>query len=427
MAGTDNSPNRSLFSGHVIVVGGGVVGASIAWELRRRQNERGATTSARVTVIDQHDEPIHGRSGAADSGTSTNTTIAAAGILPAPDPGFGDAVEQLRCISHPLHAKWSRRLRDETGIDNGLVRCGGIYLATRPGEVAAMAASVADWRMSGIDVQDLSVEDVARDQPAIADVVRRNRRSMFRAWYVPDEHRIHAVNHLAALRSACLHCGVRWRASTIVKEIDSVESSAENTGQRALRLIDAQGNSTQDGNPSNEDGEMISADAVVLATGAWTSLLGPSFPVPRNIYPVRGQMLCYRDAGSMDRPFGISRIINEGHRYLVPRGDGTLLVGSNEEEAGFDCRTTQTQLDRMRQWAGQWVSRLASESPIDSWAGLRPASMDTFPYIGRVPETDNVFVAAGHFRSGIHLSCGTALLIADMLEDKPPLMDLSPF
>jgi glycine oxidase len=140
------------------------------------------------------------------------------------------------------------------------------------------------------------------------------------------------------------------------------------------------------------------------------------------IMPIRGQMLLYQS----ELPL-VTHIINEGNRYLVPREDGFLLAGSVEEEAGYLCETTDESLALIRQWAEATLPILREMPVVKSWAGLRPGSYDGFPYLGLAPGTHNLYIAAGHFRSGLHLSCGTAVLMADMMLGQPAKMDLTPF
>jgi glycine oxidase len=116
-----------------------------------------------------------------------------------------------------------------------------------------------------------------------------------------------------------------------------------------------------------------------------------------------------------------------GSQYLVPRQDGRVLVGSTEEDVGFDKQTTAEAGEKLRELAAHTVPVLR-EAPVENhWAGLRPGSADGRPYLGRVPGMQNLFVAAGHFRSGLQLSIMSGLLMRDVLLGRPPSMDLAPF
>lgn len=169
-------------------------------------------------------------------------------------------------------------------------------------------------------------------------------------------------------------------------------------------------------------GQEFAAGMTCITAGAWSREFLDRFHIPSGLMPVRGQMLLYR---SVDRL--ISSVINEGNRYLVPREDGLVLAGSIEEEVGFTCETTEEGLARIRQWAERILPPLRDCVLIDSWAGLRPGSYDGLPYLGRLPDSQNVYLAAGHFRSGLHLSTGTAVVMADLMCGKESAIDLRPF
>ena len=127
--------------------------------------------------------------------------------------------------------------------------------------------------------------------------------------------------------------------------------------------------------------------------------------------PWRGQILLHKtDPGTLRHIINIG----SGLDYMIPRSDGHLLIGSTIEDVGFDASTTPFSLERLSTLAGGLLPDLIS-SARGFWAGLRPGSPDGLPTIGRVPAVDNAWLATGHYRSGFHLSTGTALLIADSM------------
>jgi glycine oxidase len=111
----------------------------------------------------------------------------------------------------------------------------------------------------------------------------------------------------------------------------------------------------------------------------------------------------------------------------VPRDDGHLLVGSTLEDVGFEPVATEEAIARLRQVAVELLGSAADVAPERAWAGLRPGTPDGLPYIGQVPAATNAFVAAGHFRAGLHQSTGTAVMIADLVEGRKPPIDPAPF
>lgn len=362
-----------------LIVGGGVIGLSLAWELARRRRS--------VCVIDRGDP---GR----------EASWAGAGILP-PATGLRAVhpLDQLRALSHQLHPRWAAALREETGIDDGYRRSGGVYVARRPGEAAALAAAVNYWRDEGIETEQLTPERLARLEPALAPLARSGQ--LRAAWLLPGEAQLRNPWRLKALLAAC-----RGRGVEILAGCEAQSFQMENGRLTGVRAADA----------------TFQALKYCLCSGAWTRLLLEQLSIPSGIQPIRGQMVLFRTPRSL-----LERIVNEGPRYLVPRVDGRLLAGSTEEEAGFDCRTTEEGVAGLQQFAVELVPALADAVVERVWAGLRPGTIDGMPYLGRIPGLENAYVAAGHFRSGIHLSPATAVEMARLICGEPNQIDLSPF
>jgi len=164
------------------------------------------------------------------------------------------------------------------------------------------------------------------------------------------------------------------------------------------------------------------AEQLCICSGAWARQTLQQHGLANGILPVRGQMVLYQ----CDRPL-LNAVVNEGHRYLVARRDGHLLAGSVEEEVGYVIETTDVAIAQIRRWAEGVLPALKEQIVERTWAGLRPGSFDGFPYLGRVPGVENMFMAAGHFRSGLHMSCATAVVMANVMDGLPNSIDLHPF
>jgi glycine oxidase len=361
----------------VVIIGGGVIGLSLAWDLARHGKS--------VRVIDRG-EP--GR----------EASWAGAGILPAAKLDTArHPYDQLCGLSSELHPQWAAELQSITGIDTGYRPCGGIYLARTPGEAASLAAWAADQAELGIAVERLSPDQLAQREPALA--LRASSKLL--ACHVPAESQLRNPRHLQALIAAAKLAGVE-----ISSGIAALEPSLENG---RLAAIDTSQGSLQ-------------ARQYCFTAGAWTGQLLARLGFPVHVLPMRGQMLLYR----CQRPL-LTHILNEGSRYIVPRDDGRVLAGSTEEEVGFDKRTTEEGLAELAAFARELVAAL-SDAPIEqSWAGLRPASLDGLPYLGPLPGLANAFVAAGHFRSGLYLSPATATVMSQLLRGEQPQIDVGPF
>lgn len=171
-------------------------------------------------------------------------------------------------------------------------------------------------------------------------------------------------------------------------------------GQGALRLAVEAGRAVV----VDPAGGRHHADVVVVAAGAWSAALlaetGWSLPV----VPVKGQMILLQGA-----PGALDRILLQGGRYLIPRRDGRILVGSTvEPEAGFTTATDPAVADALQAFAASLLPAAAGFVREAHWSGLRPGSPDERPLIERHPRLPNLFVNAGHYRNGLTLAPASA-------------------
>ena len=357
------SPHRD-----VLVLGGGVIGLTVAYSLARER--------LRVAVLDRGD---FGR----------EAYWAGAGIISPGNPAKARTPHDLlRAHSSALFPALSAELRERTGIDNGYRRCGGLEIADGVGEAAN------EWRGEGIAFELLRERDLLRLEPQLAP-------GLDAAYHLPDMAQVRNPRHVKALVAGCASWGAELLPGCPVHgfERQGGHITAALTGPDAL-----------------------AADRFVIAAGAWSeALLGPLGFRP-GIHPVRGQIALLHPAAA---PF--RHVLLHGKRYLVPRPDGRILAGSTEEDAGFDKRTTATAVRQLLEFAVSLVPTLG-DAPLERcWAGLRPGTLDELPYLGRVPGFDNLFVAAGHFRSGIQLSPATGLLLKELLLGQKLTVPLEPF
>ena len=170
----------------------------------------------------------------------------------------------------------------------------------------------------------------------------------------------------------------------------------------------------------------ITAQAILYAPGAWTSQVMASVradAIP--IQPRKGQMLRVR------LPYALREVHRSEHVYIVPRTTGpqagTALIGATIESAGFDTTVHDDALDSLRALAAKLLPEFASKTDapaVESWAGLRPVTPDMLPILGACAHVGE-FIATGHYRNGILLAPGTALVMADLIVGKSPTVDLS--
>jgi glycine oxidase len=162
------------------------------------------------------------------------------------------------------------------------------------------------------------------------------------------------------------------------------------------------------------------ADASINCCGAWAASLDPS----AGVAPCKGQMLV---VAQPDGP-RLTRVLRSPDVYLIPRGDGRIVIGATVEDAGYSRQIDPAALSLLRQRAAALWPPAADALEVASWSGLRPASTDGLPMIGRCePGNAPRFLAAGHYRNGILLAPGTAHAIADLICGITPSVDLAPF
>ncbi len=281
-------------------------------------------------------------------------------------------------------------LLESTGVDVGLWREGIARVATDPADAATLETKVTWQRRNGLAAEWLQANELKRRWPWLGLAVGA-------LWAPRDGALDPAQLVLALLKDAESH-----GASVINARVDSVQ----HRGGRVAG-VSAQGTS-------------YSAPHVVVAAGAWSSLIEGT-PRPLPVQPVRGQM------AALGWPKGVERAILY-HRdcYLLARG-GEAIVGSTMEHAGYHAEVTSAGLARIFAGIAVLCPGLVRAKVRRSWAGLRPMTPDGLPVIGSEPELEGLWYATGHGRNGILLAGLTGLLLAKLIGGEKPALDLIRF
>jgi glycine oxidase len=356
----------------VLIIGGGVIGLTTAWFLSHE--------GASVVVVEQGE-------------VGQQASWAGAGIIPPGDPARARSpIDLLRAHSAAMYPGISQQLREQTGIDNGFLVCGGIELPDpdEPGR----DLPTEEWHSEGISFELLDRAGLHRLQPDLA-------ADLDRGAFLPGMAQVRNPRHVKALHAGCVAGGVRFETGWPVKRLLL-------DGNRALAVEGERGR--------------LSARQFLLAAGAWTEALLRDLGWAPGIRPIRGQIVLLNTGREGVRP-----LLLQGKRYLVPRRDGRILAGSTEEDVGFDTRTTKEGIGGLLAFAHRLVPSLTQAEVERTWSGLRPGSPDGLPYLGRIPGWDNLHISAGHFRAGLQLSPGTGLVMAQHLLGQPTLLSLEPF
>ncbi len=358
----------------VIIVGAGVIGLSIAYELLCR--------GTRVTLVDQGDP-------------GKEASWAAAGVL-APQGALPVHRAYLDlCISSlDLFADWSSRLLEETGIDVEYRTEAGLQVAFDDAESEELDERYRHQVDLGLPVERLSGEEVRALEPMLSPETRCGL--LFERMHQVENRRL-----VQALVAAVRSRGGAFRIGDPVVDLIVRRN-------RAAGVV--------------VPGERIGAERVVVAAGAWSGLLKwiPGSPPP--VQPVRGQMVCVDGRGVP--PLG--RVIYGLEQYLVPRRDGRVLMGATVEKTGFDASVTAGGVSDVIREGLRMAPGLAEAPVVESWAGLRPMSKDGKPILGPAG-LERLVLATGHFRNGILLAPITGRLIAHHLEHGAVPQAMAPF
>lgn len=352
--------------GDVAVVGAGLIGLAIAFELAGR--------GASVRVYDR------GEPGAAAS-------WAGAGMLaPYSEAVEDEALLRLCVDSLARYPQFVHAVTEASGVDPRMKLDGVMHAAFDDAHVARLARRAGELTARGVICALLDRSGVLASEPWLGSNVRG--ALLFSSEGQVDNRRLGR-----ALTAACRARGVSIARSESVR----VECDAR-------RVLGVQ-----------TDRGFTPAVAIVNAAGAWAGSVSgvPASCLPP-VHPVKGQML------ALETPIGfVRRVTNVPGAYLVPRDDGRVLIGATVEAAGFDTRLTANGVHGLLHAALSAAPALGDFTVSETWAGLRPGSPDGRPFIGATA-IEGLFVATGHYRNGILLAPATAHAIAECMLGTEP-------
>jgi len=337
----------------VIVIGAGMIGASIGWRLAQR--------GTRVLLIDR--ERLGGEASSAGAGM-----LSPGGEIETRSAWSDLAAEGLR-----LYPGFIAELEDETGLHIDFQRLGAVELAVTRAEWSALQSRAELQAAMGIASCPLDAGDLRKHVPLARQDVRG-------ALFYPQEALVDPRDTMTALRAACVARGVEIREGTPVTSIRP----------RAGEVLVE----TPDG--------VVGAAAAVLAAGAWSSEIPVEGVTLPRAFPVRGHLVGYQL-----EPHSLGPLLRWGHTYVLQRTNGFTVAGTSSEQVGFDRTLDPTILLDIHSRAAELFPPLANCQPVESWLGFRPAVDSDHPAIGRAGDTA-LWLAYGHYRNGILMAPATA-------------------
>jgi glycine oxidase len=351
-------------SAGVVVIGGGVIGLTIARALAHHGVDD-------ICLIER-------------ASVGHEASFAAAGMLaPQAEANSQDDFFRLASRSRDLYAEFAASLHEETGIDVELDTTGTLYLALTYNDLVDIEKRYEWQTAAGLAVEKLTQAETQQLEPCISS-------SVLAALRFPLDVQVENRRLLSALTNSVAKLGVSMLTGTSVESLNIEKDRIK--GVQTSRGF-------------------ISCPVVVVAAGTWSSFI-PFAPHSQKpalvIEPVRGQMISF-DA----RPQLTHHVIYSPRGYIVPRRDGRLLAGSTSEHAGFAQQVTAGGMSTILKSAQEIAPAVNALPIVDTWAGLRPRAPDSLPVLGPCDEIGGLFYATGHYRNGILLAPVTGELIAE--------------
>jgi glycine oxidase len=349
-------------SADVVVIGGGIIGLTIARALARRGGSD-------VCLIER-------------SSLGAEASFAAAGMLaPQAEADAQDDFFKLACRSRDLYPSFAAALLEETGIDIELDTTGTLYLALNQHDQEEIERRYEWQTRAGLAVELLTAGEARDLEPCVSSATTGALR-------FPNDVQVENRRLLNALANSVSKLGLTVLSGT---NVDGVLVDRNRvTGVQTSRGV-------------------IGCAKAVIAAGAWSNFIQHT-PQTLSIEPVRGQMVCLDATPQLTR-----HVIYSARGYIVPRRDGRLLAGSTSESAGFAKNVTAGGICSILKHANEISPSVSGLPLVDTWAGLRPRSSDGLPVLGPCDEIDGLFYATGHYRNGILLAPITGEFISEAI------------
>jgi len=347
----------------VIIIGGGVIGCSIAYYLRKAGVE--------VIVLEQ------GEIGAQASSAAAGL-LAPLGSLSGPGP-FAD----LLLASWSMFPALVAELEDVSGIRVEYARTGALRVVRNSKSGANLRKRMQEWQPLGLQMYWLSGDEARQREPLLAP-------DICAAIYAPEESQVKASLVVKAFAKAAENLGAKLYSQSEVLGVRQEHDTI--TG-----VYTAQG-------------ETIACNHLVIASGAWAAESGIWLNLPLPVTPQRGQILTLRQPTPPLRHIIFGEAI-----YLAPKFDKTVVVGATKEEVGFHKQVTAGGISWLLDSAIRLATSFDGSAIEQMWAGLRPKTPDNLPILGSALPWQNVTLALGHGSVGIMLSAITGQSIAELV------------
>ncbi|MFN7974135.1 MAG: FAD-dependent oxidoreductase [Acidobacteriota bacterium] len=356
----------------VLVLGGGVVGLSLARALRRR--------GIHVAVLER-------------GAVGREASWAAAGILRHADPVLlSGPMRPLADLAMRRYPSWAAELSEETGIDVELDHRGVLSVALHDEDDARIRALRDVAAAAGLAAEIVAPDEARRIEPGPPGT-----------WCRPATPR----ETRRSIRGSFVHALAESRRRGGVEICEGVRAERIETHGRRRAVLSS--------------GGRFVAERIAVALGAWSATLGIRDLGAGEVVPVRGQILAFRPEIPPRGPV----VVRDGHGYLVARRDGKVLAGSTLEPGEWDKHVTLDGARRLTAMAASLVPSLSSAPLVESWAGLRPRHRRELALVGEL-DGDGIYACTGHYTDGVFLGPTSAELLADLVTTGKTASEIAP-
>ena len=302
---------------------------------------------------------------------------------------YADAISELVVWSQRYYPNLVKELLEQTGVDGEWVQSGVLFLDT------PLENRISDWAARyQTRVQVVDAQQARQLDPELAPTAASS-------LLLPDVAQIRNPLLCTALSRSIQMQGVDLREHTRVTGL-----SIKSNGIRGVTTA----------------GGELTAERVVIAGGAWSSLIMRQAGMELAVEPVLGQMIMFEATPGLLR-----HITMYGDYYLIPRQNGLVLAGSTLEHTGYTKKTTQAAREVLAEKALKLVPALSEFNIIKHWAGLRPGTADGIPFIGEHPQVRGLYMNTGHFRNGVVMAPASAQLLVDSMLGQESFTSLAPY
>lgn len=359
---------------HIIICGGGVIGCATAYFL--------AVAGAKVTVVES-------------DGIASGASGAAAGIISPPSINTSDdPLFEIKMVGFNLHQQLAQKLPDESGVQYDYSVTPRVIVPNTVTELTDLKSRLSDTQLNEPHTELLDANLLAK-QTGWVD------KTKYGGAFLEAGAQVDPYKFTLALVAAAEKLGVKF----ITGKVTGV-----NLKEQTFESVTV-------------DHKIIAADACMLSMGPWAKDASAWTNRAIPVRPLKGQIIKTQPQKQLTH----LTLIN-GSNYAITRENGLLILGTTEEDVGFDTSVTDAARDEIIAFGLTFSSALETAELIEQTACLRPLSDDGRPIMGELIPNSNLFISTGHGRQGILMSPAAGRAMSDLINTgETSLLDLSPF